>query len=111
MSRPPRWARSSRVEGATTLVVTMSGGCGVAESRRVATAAYVWARRHGAPLPDVDRICRVGHDVVVPFAETLSEELVDRFSSGIVEMYATGAGSGLLGDNPTAVEVSAVQAG
>lgn len=109
MSRPPRWAHSSRVEGATTLLVTISGAGGIVETRRVATAAYVWARRSGAPLPDVDRVCRVGRDVVVPFSAKLSGELVEQCSAGIVDLYATGGGSVLLGDNTTGVEVASVE--
>lgn len=109
MSRPPRWAYSSRVEGATTLMVTVSGAGGIAESRRVATAAYVWARRSDAPLPDIGRVCRFGGDVMVPFSEKLTEELVEKCSAAIVDLYARGGGSGLLGDNTTGAVVSSVQ--
>lgn len=110
MSRIPRWAQSARAGDATTMLVTISGPGGFTESRRVATAAYLWARRCGAPVPDIGHVCRFGRDVVVPFSEKLSDELVEKFSADIVEMYATGGDTGLLGANTTGVEVTSVQA-
>jgi len=106
----PRWARPTQVGEATTLLVTVSGPGGFAESRRVATAAYVWARQCGAPVPDIGRVCRFGRDVVVPFCEELSGELIEKFSADIVEMYATGSDTALLGANTTGAEVTSVQA-
>lgn len=110
MTRIPRWARPNQAGDATTLLVTVSGPGGFAESRRVATAAYVWARRCGAPVPDIGRICRFGQDVVVPFSEELSDELIERFSADIIEMYATGGATAMLGANTTGAEVVSVQA-
>lgn len=110
MNRIPRWARPSQAEGATTMLVTVSGPGGFAESRRVATAAYMWARRCDAPVPDIGRVCRVGRDVVVPFSGTLSDELIEKFRADLVEMYATGGDTVLLGANTTGVEVTAVHA-
>lgn len=111
MTRPPRWAYPSQVEGASTVTVTVSGPGGLAQSKRVATAAYLWARHCGAPLPDVGRICRYGPHVVVPFSGQLSEELVEEFNAAVVELFATGGDSLLLGENTTGSEVSSVQAG
>lgn len=105
----PRWVLTSRAEGATTLLVTVSGPGGVVEARRVATAAYLSSRRHDAPLPDLDRLCRIGSDVTVPFSEELSIEMAEKVSAGIVDLYATGGGSSLLGGNTTGTEVVSVQ--
>lgn len=110
MSKIPRWARPSRVGDATTMLVTVSGPGGFAESKRVATAAYLWARRCGAPVPDLGHVCRFGRDVVVPFSEKLSDELIEKFTADIVEMYATGGATVVLGANTTGAEVTSVQA-
>lgn len=109
MIGPPAWALPSRGAGASTLLVTVSGPGGIAEARRVATAAYVWARRNGAPRPDLDRICRVGADIVVPFTEQLTEELASRCGADLVGLYADGADSSLLGTNSSGAEVLSVR--
>ncbi|HIT76219.1 MAG TPA: hypothetical protein IAA98_11580 [Candidatus Avipropionibacterium avicola] len=109
MSRPPRWAQPARGDDATTLEVAVSGPAGIAAARRAATAAYVWARRQGLPLPDLERVCRVGGYVVIPFSERLPEEIVEQFRQEFPDLYNDGATSSILGSNTTGGEVQSVQ--